>query len=152
MLEWARNQYTKISALLENKRLTKMAWEWFCSSLYNNLRIMNTFFNHKNIHKCTWSARNSKSVIHCKWENINIIPWCYNVQRMWNWIRRLCNTRKIQDITKITENSNKQKEKKQCYKIKLLYDESIRWLLTQRVAQQIEKIPEHDDIQTMGKH
>jgi histidinol phosphatase-like PHP family hydrolase len=31
--------------------------------VYNNLRFMNTFFNHKNIHKYTWSARNSKSMI-----------------------------------------------------------------------------------------
>jgi hypothetical protein len=32
-------------------------------AVYNNLRIMNTFFNHKNIHKYTWSAQNSKSII-----------------------------------------------------------------------------------------
>jgi hypothetical protein len=32
-------------------------------AVYNNLRIMNTFFNHKNIHKYTWLARNSKSII-----------------------------------------------------------------------------------------
>jgi hypothetical protein len=31
--------------------------------VYNNIRIMNTFFNHKNIHKYTWSARNFKSII-----------------------------------------------------------------------------------------
>jgi hypothetical protein len=49
----------------------------------------------------------------------------------------------------MAENSNKRtKRKNQCYKIKLLYDESIRWLFTQRVTQQIEKIPEHDDIET----
>jgi hypothetical protein len=30
---------------------------------YNELRIINTFFKHKNIHKFTWSARNSRSVI-----------------------------------------------------------------------------------------
>jgi hypothetical protein len=44
--------------------------------------------------------------------------------------------------------TNIQKEKYQCYETKLLYDVNIRWLFTQRVTQQIEKIPEHDDIET----
>jgi hypothetical protein len=44
--------------------------------------------------------------------------------------------------------TNIQHEKNQCYKIKLLYDESIRWLFTQRVTQQVEKISEHDDIES----
>jgi hypothetical protein len=39
-------------------------------------------------------------------------------------------------------------KKKLYYRIKLLYDESIRWLFTQRITQKIEKIPEHDDIET----
>jgi hypothetical protein len=39
----------------------------------------------------------------------------------------------------MAENSNKHTRKKQCYKIKLLYDDSIRWLFTQRATQQIKK-------------
>jgi hypothetical protein len=30
---------------------------------FNNLRITNTFFNHKDIHKYTWEARGTKSII-----------------------------------------------------------------------------------------
>jgi endonuclease/exonuclease/phosphatase family metal-dependent hydrolase len=31
--------------------------------LYNDLKIMNTFFQHKDAHKYTWSARGSRSII-----------------------------------------------------------------------------------------
>jgi len=34
----------------------------FCTC--NNLKIMNTFFKHKEIHKFTWKARGHKSIIH----------------------------------------------------------------------------------------
>ena len=33
----------------------------FCT--FNNLKIMNTFFKHKEIHKFTWEARGRKSII-----------------------------------------------------------------------------------------
>jgi hypothetical protein len=33
----------------------------FCT--FNNLKISNTFFRHKNIHKYTWEARGTKSII-----------------------------------------------------------------------------------------
>ena len=33
----------------------------FCT--FNNLKIMNTFFKHKEIHKFTWEARGHKSII-----------------------------------------------------------------------------------------
>jgi len=33
----------------------------FCT--FNNLKIMNTFFKHKEIHKFTWEARGHKSFI-----------------------------------------------------------------------------------------
>jgi hypothetical protein len=44
--------------------------------------------------------------------------------------------------------ANIQNEKKQCFKIKLLYEERVRWLFTQSHTQQIKKITEHDDIET----
>jgi hypothetical protein len=31
--------------------------------LYTDLKIMNTFFQHKDAHKYTWSARGSRSII-----------------------------------------------------------------------------------------
>jgi len=33
----------------------------FCT--FNNLKIMNTFFKHKEIHKFTWEARRVKSIV-----------------------------------------------------------------------------------------
>jgi hypothetical protein len=33
----------------------------FCT--FNNLKIMNTFFKHKEIHKFTWEARGYKSIV-----------------------------------------------------------------------------------------
>ena len=33
----------------------------FCT--FSNLKIMNTFFKHKEIHKLTWEARGNKSII-----------------------------------------------------------------------------------------
>jgi hypothetical protein len=33
----------------------------FC--LFNNLKITGTFFRHKNIHKFTWEAQGTKSII-----------------------------------------------------------------------------------------
>jgi hypothetical protein len=32
---------------------------------YSQLRIINTFYQNKNIHKFTWSARGTKSLYHC---------------------------------------------------------------------------------------
>jgi exonuclease III len=31
--------------------------------VFNNMKIMNTFFQHKNSHKCTWAARGQTSII-----------------------------------------------------------------------------------------
>jgi len=31
--------------------------------MFNNLKIMNTFFKHKEIHKCTGQAKQHKSIV-----------------------------------------------------------------------------------------
>jgi hypothetical protein len=45
-------------------------------ALYNDLKIMNTFFQHKDAHKCTWSARGARSIIDyiiCNQKTANLI-------------------------------------------------------------------------------
>jgi hypothetical protein len=115
---------------------------------------MNTFFNHKNIHKYeyTWSARNSKSIIDYFIANKKISKLFLDIRTY-----RGCEIESghclIQAKLRIPPKwlktpTNIQNERKQCYQIKLLYDESIRWVFAQRVKQQIEKIPDHDAIET----
>jgi hypothetical protein len=47
-------------------------WE-FCA--YNKLRITNSFFRHKDIHKFTWAERGSKSIIYYVIANKKIWPY-----------------------------------------------------------------------------
>ena len=41
----------------------------------NALNILNSFFQNKNIHKCTWVARGSKSIIEYVIKNRKIPPY-----------------------------------------------------------------------------
>jgi hypothetical protein len=49
------------------------------SSLDNNLKITNTFFQHKERHRYTWAARHYQSVldyirVNTKWQNVSSKP------------------------------------------------------------------------------
>ena len=108
----------------------------FCT--FNNLKIMNTFFKHKEIHKFTWEARGHTSIID-------------------NFITNMKTSKLIEDIRVYRSNeidsdhyllcvkvnfppwwlnkSNKKTPLKQdeFFKVRLLNDESIRWLYTQSI-------------------
>ncbi|GFG36537.1 hypothetical protein Cfor_09350 [Coptotermes formosanus] len=119
----------------------------FCT--FNNLKIMNTFFNHKEIHKFTWEARGHKSVIDY-------------------FITNMKNAKVIQDIRTYKSNEvdsdhyllrakvnfpprwlnkgNKSTPPKQeeFFKVRLFNDESTRWLYTQRVKLHLNNTMENE--------
>jgi hypothetical protein len=61
----------------------------FCT--FNRLRIANTFSKHKNIHKYTWQARGTKSVLdcHCEWNGTAVYSEYQSLQRGGIWYRPL---------------------------------------------------------------
>jgi hypothetical protein len=56
MLEWANKSMNKNILTSGEQNVNKNGMRLIDFTIYNNLRIMNTFFNHKNIHKYNWSA------------------------------------------------------------------------------------------------
>jgi hypothetical protein len=64
MSEFGDNRVAKIvvtngEVTLNNNGKKKLIYFY----TFNNLKIMNTFFKHKEIHKFTWEARGQKSII-----------------------------------------------------------------------------------------
>ena len=57
----------------------------FCT--FNNLKIMNTFFKHKEIHKFIWEARGHKSIIDyfiTYMKSSKVIQDIKSLQKQWN--------------------------------------------------------------------
>ena len=108
----------------------------FC--IFNNLKIMNTFFKYKEIHKFIWEASGHKLIIDYFITNMNtskaiqdirvsrsneIGSDCYLLCAKVNFPLRWLN--KTNKKTRLKED--------EFFKVRLLNDESIRWLYTQRV-------------------
>jgi len=104
---------------------------------FNNLKIMNNFFKHKEIQKFTWEARGHKSIIDYFITNMKISKVIQNT-RVYrsneigsdNYL--VC--AKVNFPPRWLNGSNKKTPLKQdeFFKIRLLNDESIRCLYTQR--------------------
>jgi len=105
---------------------------------FNNLKIINTFFKHKEIHKFTWKARRHKSIIdyfitNRKTSKVIQDIKVYRNNEIGSDHYLLC--AKVNFQPRWLNKSNKKTPLKQdeFFKVRLLNDESIRWLYTQRV-------------------
>jgi len=108
----------------------------FCT--FNNLKIMNTFFKDKEFHKFTWEARGHKSIIdyfitNMKTSNVIQHIRVYRSNKIDSDHYLLC--AKLNFPPRWLNKSNKKAPLKQeeFFKVRLLNDESIKWLYTQRV-------------------
>jgi len=110
---------------------------------------MNIFFKHKEINKCTWEARGHKSIIDYFVTNMKISKVIQDI--------RVCRGSEIDSDhyllcaklnfpSRWLNKSNKKTPLKQdeFFKVKLLNDESIRWLHTQRVGLHLSNAKENE--------
>mgnify|MGYP002224294368 CR=1 FL=1 len=128
----------------------------FC--IFNNLKIMNTFFKHKNIHKFTRESGDQRSIIDYIISNkktsdiiedvrvyrgANLNTDHYLLCTKINFPPRWLNKKKSSTIKSDTE---------QFFKVRLLNDKSIRWLYTQRLNFHLNKAGDlNDDIEEEWK-
>ena len=118
---------------------------------------MNTFFKHKEIHKFTWEAREHKSVIDYFITNMKtskvIQDRVYRSNEMGSDHYLLC--AKLNFPPRCLNKSNKKTPLKQVefFKVRLLNDESLRWLYTQRMKLNLSNTKEDEiDIEKERKN
>ena len=123
----------------------------FC--LFNEYRIMNSFFKHKDIHKFTWHGRDTKSIIDYTISNgkmVNIIKdvRTYRGAELDTDHYLLITRLSFPPRWKNTHNSNQQKNRaEEKYKIRLLNDQSTRWLYAKRIDYYLQKKEESIDVE-----
>ena len=122
----------------------------FCT--FNNLKIMNTFFKYKEIYKFTWEARGHKSIIdyfitNMKTSKVIQDIRVYRSNEIDSDHYLLC--AKVNFPPRWLNKSNKKAPLKQeeFLKVRLLNDESIRWLYTERVKRHLNKTKNETDIE-----
>lgn len=122
----------------------------FCT--FNNLKIMNTFFKYKEIYKFTWEARGHKSIIdyfitNMKTSKVIQDIRVYRSNEIDSDHYLLC--AKVNFPPRWLNKSNKKAPLKQeeFLKVRLLNDESIRWLYTERVKHHLNKTKNETDIE-----
>ena len=118
---------------------------------------MNTFFKHKEIHKFTWEARGHKSIIDYFITNMKtskvIQDRVYRSNEMGSDHYLLC--AKLNFPPRCLNKSNKKTPLKQVefFKVRLLNDESLRWLYTQRMKLNLSNTKEDEiDIEKERKN
>jgi len=119
----------------------------FCT--FNILKIMNTFFKHKEIHKFTWDARGHKTIIDYFITNMKtskVIPdiSVYRSNEIDSDHYLLC--AKVNFPPRWLNKSNKNVPLKleEFFKVRLLNDESIKWLYTQKVKLHLNNTKENE--------
>jgi len=119
----------------------------FCT--FSNLKIMNTFFKQKEIHKFTWEARGHKSIIdyfitNMKTSKVIQDIRVYRSNKIDSDNYLLC--AKVNFPPRWLNKGNKKAPLKQeeFFKVRLLNDESIRWLYTQRVELHLNNTKENE--------
>jgi hypothetical protein len=119
----------------------------FCIS--NNLKIMNTYFRHKNTHKYTWSARGSQLIINYTISNGKVAKIIQDIR-----VHRgmeldtdhylLCAKVKVPPRWLNKSGSKRILLKpEEFFKIRHIKDESVKWLYQQRVKIHLSNIPEN---------
>jgi hypothetical protein len=129
----------------------------FCT--FNNLKIMNTYFRHKNIHKYTWSARGSQSIIDYFITNGKAAKIIQDIR-----VHRGMELDTDQyllyakvEFPPIWLNKSRSKrillKPEEFFKIRHIKDESVKWLYQQRVKIHLSNIPEnYTDIEEEWKN
>lgn len=124
-------------------------------ALYNNFRIMNTFFQHKEIHKYTWAARETRTIIDYFLANHKTAKLFKDV-RVYRGYE--INTdhyllqAKVNFKTRWYKPSRKQNsEQKEAYKIYLLKQQSIKELYQRRLEEKTKEVPKKNDIEDEWK-
>ena len=129
----------------------KYQWIELDVATYNNTDIMNTFYQHKNMHSHTWSANSSETFIDYFIANRKL-PEVFLDMRVYRWsdtgsdhfltLDKLRFLPKLLHLPKNTIN----KENILHYKVRLLNDESISWPDEQIIQQKLKEIPESSSI------
>jgi len=119
----------------------------FCT--FNNLQIMNTIFKHKEIHKFTWEARGRKSIIdyfitNMKTSKVIQDIRVYRSNEIDSDHYLLC--AKVNFPPRWLNKSNKKVplKQKELFKVRLLNDESIKWLYTHKAKLHLSNIEENE--------
>jgi len=128
----------------------------FC--IFNNLKIMNTFFKHKEIHKFTWEARGHQSIIdyfitNMKTSKVIKDIRVYRSNEIDSDHYLLC--AKVNFPQRWLNKGNKKAPlmQEKFFKVRLLNDESIGWLYTQRVKLHLNNTKENEiDIEKEWKN
>ena len=128
----------------------------FCT--FNNLKIMNTFFKHKEINIFTWEARGHRAVIDCSMTNMKTSKVIqdirvYRSNEIDSDQYLLC--AKVKFPPRWLNKGNKKAPLKQeeFFKVRLLNDDSIRWLYTQTVTLHLNNTKENEvDIEKEWKN
>ena len=128
-------------------------------STFNQLKIMNTYFRHKNIHKYTWEARGQKSIIDYCISNFKMAKIIQNI-RVYRGIELNTDHYLLGVKVEFPPRWLNKKSKNQIatkpdefYKTNLLNDESTKWLYEQRIKFHMNKIEENsEDIEKEWKN
>lgn len=118
-------------------------------ALYNTLKITNTFFRHKDIHKYTWSARGSRTIIDYVIVNEKVSKLVEDTRVYRGYDVGTDHFLLISRISipsrwkQIKRNIN---EPKQTFKVHLLQEESILQLYQKRLNQYIDERPISNNI------
>jgi hypothetical protein len=112
---------------------------------------MSSFYKQKNIHTYTWSARSSRTIIDYFIANRKLSQLFLDV-RVYigsdigsDHFLTLAKLRFPPKSLHLPKNTARKENKLHC-KIRLLNDESIRWLYKQRTQQKLQEIPESSNI------
>jgi hypothetical protein len=119
----------------------------FCT--LNNMRIMNSFFKHRDIHEFTWPARGSKSVIDYsianeKAEKLFKDVRVYRGAELGTDHFLLCAKLRFPPGWKNNKSCNKSNKKlpQSRYKTRLLNDNSKKWLYQRRIDEFLKQFEE----------
>jgi len=117
--------------------------------IFNILKIMNTFFKHKEIHKFTWDARGHKSIIDYFITNMKtskVIPdiRVYRSNEIDSDHCLLCAKVNFPPRWLNKSNKNVLLKLEEFFKVRLLNDESIKSLYTQKVKLHLNNTKENE--------
>ena len=123
---------------------------------FNELKLTNTFFKKKDIHKYTWAARGSRSlidyvIVNDKLKNL-VKDTTVNRGAELYTDHYLVTTdlyilAKWKNNTLSKRNNNKEKDKKEIFKTYLLQDSSIRDMFQNRMTQYLIEVKTEDNIE-----
>jgi endonuclease/exonuclease/phosphatase family metal-dependent hydrolase len=118
---------------------------------FNNMKITNTFFRKKDIHKFTWSARGTRSLIDYVLVNEKL---CNNVTDVRVYRGSDIGSDHFLVVAKLNlfakwKNLSKKQERQpreEVFKVHLLQEQSVLWFYQQRLQQYLSEVPTSNNV------